>query len=67
MKFSKTYTLKEISEIIDVDFIGDENFPVLGMNEIHVVEEGDIVLWTIQSIMTRLCNPEQPLYLSIRK
>ncbi len=43
MKFSKTYTLKEISEIIDVDFIGDENFPVLGMNEIHVVEEGDIV------------------------
>ncbi|MBW8241505.1 UDP-3-O-(3-hydroxymyristoyl)glucosamine N-acyltransferase [Muricauda oceani] len=43
MKFPKTYTLKEISEIIDADFVGDENFPVLGMNEIHVVEEGDIV------------------------
>jgi len=43
MKFPKTYTLKEISEIIACDFVGDENFPVLGMNEIHVVEAGDIV------------------------
>jgi len=43
MKFPKTYTLKEISEIIETDFVGDEDFPVLGMNEIHVVEEGDIV------------------------
>ena len=43
MKFPKTYTLKEISEIIETDFVGDEGFPVLGMNEIHVVEEGDIV------------------------
>lgn len=43
MKFPKTYTLKEISEIIGSGFVGDENFPVLGMNEIHVVEEGDIV------------------------
>jgi UDP-3-O-[3-hydroxymyristoyl] glucosamine N-acyltransferase len=43
MKFPKTYTLKQISEIIDADFVGDDDFPVLGMNEIHVVEEGDIV------------------------
>ncbi|AEM72128.1 UDP-3-O-(3-hydroxymyristoyl) glucosamine N-acyltransferase [Allomuricauda ruestringensis DSM 13258] len=43
MKFPKTYTLKEISEIIDADFVGNEDFPVFGMNEIHVVEEGDIV------------------------
>ncbi len=43
MKFPKTYTLKEISEIIDADFVGNEDFPVLGMNEIHVVEKGDIV------------------------
>lgn len=43
MKFPKTYTLKEISEIIGADFIGNHDFPVLGMNEIHVVEEGDIV------------------------
>ncbi|MHA7862874.1 UDP-3-O-(3-hydroxymyristoyl)glucosamine N-acyltransferase [Flagellimonas marinaquae] len=43
MKFPKTYTLKQISEIIDADFVGADDFPVLGMNEIHVVEEGDIV------------------------
>lgn len=43
MKFSKTYPLKEIAEIIGCQFIGDDNFPVAGMNEIHVVSEGDIV------------------------
>ena len=43
MKFLKTYTLKEISKLIDSKFVGDINFPILGMNEIHVVESGDIV------------------------
>jgi UDP-3-O-[3-hydroxymyristoyl] glucosamine N-acyltransferase len=43
MKFPKTYTLKEISELIDSEYIGSDNFPVTGMNEIHVVEKGDIV------------------------
>lgn len=43
MKFPKPYTLKQIAEIIETTFVGDENFPVLGMNEIHVVEKGDIV------------------------
>lgn len=43
MKFSRTYTLKEISQIIDSEFVGDPEFPVEGMNEIHVVEPGDVV------------------------
>jgi len=43
MKFKKTQTLQEIAAIIGSDFIGDADFPVLGMNEIHVVEPGDIV------------------------
>ncbi len=43
MKFPTTFTLKQISEIIDSDYVGDDAFPVYGMNEIHVVEEGDIV------------------------
>lgn len=43
MKFSKTYTLKEIATIINAEFVGDDSFPVEGMNEIHVVEPGDIV------------------------
>lgn len=43
MKFPKEYTLKEIAQIINCEFIGVDDFPVLGMNEIHVVEAGDIV------------------------
>jgi UDP-3-O-[3-hydroxymyristoyl] glucosamine N-acyltransferase len=43
LKFPKPHTLKQIAELIDSDFIGDDNFQVLGMNEIHVVESGDIV------------------------
>jgi UDP-3-O-[3-hydroxymyristoyl] glucosamine N-acyltransferase len=43
MKFPKVYPLKEIAAIIDCDYVGDDNFPVHGMNEIHVVEKGDIV------------------------
>ncbi|MCB0475310.1 MAG: UDP-3-O-(3-hydroxymyristoyl)glucosamine N-acyltransferase [Flavobacteriaceae bacterium] len=43
MKFPKTYSLEEISQLIDCKFIGDNKFPVKGMNEIHVVEPGDIV------------------------
>ncbi|MCL6273452.1 UDP-3-O-(3-hydroxymyristoyl)glucosamine N-acyltransferase [Muricauda sp. 2012CJ35-5] len=43
MKFPRTHTLKEIAEILGTKYVGAEDFPVLGMNEIHVVEPGDIV------------------------
>lgn len=43
MKFPKIHSLKEIAAIINCDYVGDANFPVHGMNEIHVVEKGDIV------------------------
>lgn len=43
MKFPTTFTLQQIADIIQCEFIGDANFPVLGMNEIHVVVSGDIV------------------------
>lgn len=43
MKFSKPHTLKQIAQLIDCEFVGDNNFAVLGMNEIHVVTPGDIV------------------------
>ncbi|RKR12948.1 UDP-3-O-[3-hydroxymyristoyl] glucosamine N-acyltransferase [Maribacter vaceletii] len=43
MKFPKSYTLKEISQIIQSKYIGEDNFSITGMNEIHVVEKGDIV------------------------
>lgn len=43
MKFNRSYSIKEIADIIQVQFVGPPDFPVLGMNEIHVVEPGDIV------------------------
>lgn len=43
MKFPKPHTLKEIAELLGCPFVGDADFPVLGMNEIHVVTPGDIV------------------------
>lgn len=43
MKFPKTYPLHEIASIIGCEYVGESNFPVQGMNEIHVVESGDIV------------------------
>lgn len=43
MKFPTTFSLKQIADIISSDYVGHDDFPVLGMNEIHVVESGDIV------------------------
>ncbi|WP_406683860.1 UDP-3-O-(3-hydroxymyristoyl)glucosamine N-acyltransferase [Seonamhaeicola sp. MEBiC1930] len=43
MKFTQPQTLEAISQLIDCEYVGDSDFPVLGMNEIHVVEPGDIV------------------------
>lgn len=43
MKFSKKQVLKNIADIINCQYVGSDDFPVLGMNEIHVVEPGDIV------------------------
>ena len=43
MKFKQTQTLRQIADIIGSEFIGDENYTIKGINEIHVVEKGDIV------------------------
>lgn len=43
MKFPNIIPLKDIASIIGCDYVGDADFPVHGMNEIHVVEPGDIV------------------------
>ena len=43
MRFPQPYTLKQIATSINAKYIGDDDFSVLGMNEIHVVQPGDIV------------------------
>ncbi|MAN59463.1 MAG: UDP-3-O-(3-hydroxymyristoyl)glucosamine N-acyltransferase [Flavobacteriaceae bacterium] len=43
MKFQTPQTLLSIATILHCDYVGNDDFPVLGMNEIHVVRPGDIV------------------------
>ncbi|UFK99008.1 LpxD N-terminal domain-containing protein [Kaistella faecalis] len=43
MTFNHPQTLKSIAGLIGAQMIGDENFPVLGTNEIHRVKAGEIV------------------------
>lgn len=43
MKFKQPETLQKIAVLIDAQFIGDKEFSITGINEIHVVEKGDIV------------------------
>lgn len=43
MKFHIPQTLESIATIIGCEYVGNPDFPVLGMNEIHVVTPGDIV------------------------
>ncbi|MFD2518805.1 UDP-3-O-(3-hydroxymyristoyl)glucosamine N-acyltransferase [Salinimicrobium flavum] len=43
MKFPQPHTLEQIATIISAEYVGASDFPVLGMNEIHVVTPGDIV------------------------
>jgi len=35
-------TLKELAELIGARMIGDPDFPITGINEIHMVEKGDL-------------------------
>ncbi|MFT5436128.1 MAG: UDP-3-O-[3-hydroxymyristoyl] glucosamine N-acyltransferase [Ulvibacter sp.] len=43
MNFKKPQTLEGIATILTCDYKGHADFPVLGLNEIHVVRAGDIV------------------------
>ena len=43
MKLPRTHTLKEISEFLDCTYAGNADHEITGINEIHVVEPGDIV------------------------
>ena len=43
MKFKTVQTLQQIAHLIDEKFVGDKDFKISVINEIHVVESGDIV------------------------
>jgi len=43
MRFPSVQKLQDIANLLAVDFVGTADFPVYGMNEIHVIQEGEIV------------------------
>ncbi|MFY7669909.1 UDP-3-O-(3-hydroxymyristoyl)glucosamine N-acyltransferase [Tenacibaculum sp. MEBiC06402] len=43
MKFKETQTLGEIANLLGLNYVGDPDFKITGLNEIHVVQEGEIV------------------------
>ena len=43
MRFPNPQKLANIASLLKCEFVGSPDFPVLGMNEIHVVRPGDIV------------------------
>lgn len=43
MRFPKPQTLQQIADLIGAKMVGDADFPIWGLNEIHRVQRGDIV------------------------
>lgn len=43
MKFKIPQTLQQIAVLIEAEYVGSPDFSISGINEIHVVEPGDIV------------------------
>lgn len=63
MKFPQVHTLKQIADLIDCEIVGPHDFPVLGMNEIHVVEAGDIVFVDHPKYYDKALNSEATIIL----
>ncbi|WNJ17663.1 UDP-3-O-(3-hydroxymyristoyl)glucosamine N-acyltransferase [Pontibacter sp. G13] len=42
MKFHTPQTLQSLAELLNCTFVGDPQHPVTGINEIHMVEQGDL-------------------------
>lgn len=43
MQFPKPITIQEISKLINAEVIGNSNAVATGINELHKVEQGDLV------------------------
>jgi UDP-3-O-[3-hydroxymyristoyl] glucosamine N-acyltransferase len=67
MKFPKVYALQEIATIINCEYVGKASFPIYGMNEIHVVEKGDIVFVDHPKYYTKALNSAATVILINKK
>ena len=48
MKFPRNYSLSEIADLIKAKSVGPSDFLVTGLNEIHMVEPGDITFVNVE-------------------
>ena len=67
MIFKKAQTLQSIGNLINAEIVGDENFPVLGTNEIHRVKAGEIVFVNHPKYYDKALNSEATIILIDKK
>ena len=63
MTFNQPQTLRDIADLIGAKMIGDENFPVLGTNEIHRVKAEEIVFVNHPKYYDKALNSEATIIL----
>ena len=56
MKFLRTYTLQEIADLIGSPYKGEPDFQVSGLNEIHMVESGDLTFVNVEKYYKKALN-----------
>ncbi|SFH77178.1 UDP-3-O-(3-hydroxymyristoyl)glucosamine N-acyltransferase [Halpernia frigidisoli] len=67
MTFQHPQTLKSIADLIQAEFIGDENFAINGTNEIHRVKAGEIVFVNHPKYYDKALNSEATIILIDKK
>ena len=56
MKFKTPQTLSQIADLTNSEFVGDPNFIITGINEIHLVNKGEIVFVDHPKYYTKALN-----------
>ena len=67
MTFNQPKTLQTISELINAEFVGSPDFPVLGTNEIHRVKAGEIVFVNHPKYYDKALNSDATIILIDKK
>ena len=67
MKFKQTQTLQQIAQLLNCESVGESSFSITGINEIHVVEKGDIVFVDHPKYYDKALNSEATTILINKK
>src|SRR5690554_7083330 len=67
MKLQQSKTLKEVAEFLNCEFVGDPSHEITGLNEIHRVEEGDVVFVDHQKYYDKALNSKATTILIDKK